>query len=150
MSSENSLTIKPYKQGFVVKGQTYPYRDELKKMGGVWNANLTDGGNGWFFQKNVLDELNSFVNGVQKGKIKPAVSSPPLSNPNIISKQDFLSLVERVERLELALAHPSISHLPSVPTNSLSLNSVSLPVVEEDSRPKQEEVQVNRLLRTRK
>jgi hypothetical protein len=50
-------------KSFILIGETKPYKDKIKEMGGVWNSKLKDGNKAWVFsltkQKDVEDWLNN-------------------------------------------------------------------------------------------
>lgn len=52
--------IETYKKGYVILGNTKPYKDLIKSNGGKWNANLTCGG-GWIFCKDKLSIMEILV-----------------------------------------------------------------------------------------
>ena len=47
-------------KSFVVRGDTKPYKDKIKELGGKWNSNLTDGG-GWIFPNTKKDKVNEWI-----------------------------------------------------------------------------------------
>ena len=55
------ITIQSYSEkSVVIRGETKPYRDYLKKQGGRWNPGLR-GGSGWIFSKKRESELSAWV-----------------------------------------------------------------------------------------
>lgn len=58
---------------FVVRGDTKPFSDSLRLMGGRWNTNLV-GGSGWLFSvRQHYDNVSKFVRGVNKVEQVPVV-----------------------------------------------------------------------------
>lgn len=56
------LTFNEYSdKSIVVYGDTRKYKEDLKKLGGKYNANLKQGP-GWIFPKTLEKELNEFIN----------------------------------------------------------------------------------------
>ena len=47
-------------KSFVIRGNTKPYKELMKDMGGKWNAYLKDGP-GWIFSKKHLEKFSSLV-----------------------------------------------------------------------------------------
>jgi len=89
----------------LVKGNAYPFKDELKSLGGKWNPDQK----AWSFQKSMKDELDQFIeeNGGESKKA-PAKKNTFISNNNnkdLITKKEFLALLTRVERLEQLMGH---------------------------------------------
>jgi hypothetical protein len=71
-----SLTCENYtEKSIVVRGDTKEYKEELKKLGGKYNANLKGGG-GWIFSKKVEDKVFQFI------------SSPKVEGTPVIQKED--------------------------------------------------------------
>lgn len=52
-------------KSIVVHGDTRLYKEELKKLGGKYNANLRNGP-GWIFSKNAQDKVEEFINSKEK------------------------------------------------------------------------------------
>jgi hypothetical protein len=105
-----SLYIEPYGEHlFLVKGDAYPYKDELKKLGCRWNPDLK----AWSFPKSKKDELEEFIenNGGSESNVKESKKgnkktfTTNTNNVDFITKKDFLALLTRVERLEQLMGH---------------------------------------------
>ena len=67
-------TIQSYTdKSFILIGETKPYKDKIKELGGVWNAKLKDGNKAWVFsltkQKDVENWLNNEFKTQKKEKI---------------------------------------------------------------------------------
>lgn len=69
MSSLKQLTVEDYSEkSIVVRGpETFKYKENLKEMGGKYNANLT-GGVGWVFVKSMKKDLLSFIGSNKEPK----------------------------------------------------------------------------------
>jgi hypothetical protein len=48
-------------KSFVLRGDTKPYKDIIKSLGGKWNSNL-NGGSGWIFPKTKKDKVIEWLN----------------------------------------------------------------------------------------
>ena len=106
------LTIEQYtEKSIVVRGNTQPYLDKLKELGGKWN-NALKGGAGWIFhisKKSIIDDLN---NQIDSGSVKSVpyekktyekkehTSSSSVSEKEFVPLKSYLDLLARVERLE--------------------------------------------------
>lgn len=64
-------------KSFAVYGDTKPYKDELKELGGRYNANLRDGP-GWIFSNTKLSAVEEFFDAVKE----PSPKSSPKVNTN--------------------------------------------------------------------
>lgn len=62
--------IQYNERSFVVVGDTYPVKDRLKQMGGIWNRKLSCGA-GWVFSNTRRQAVEMFING---GEVTKAVS----------------------------------------------------------------------------
>jgi hypothetical protein len=79
-SSQNQmdLVIVPYTdRSFILTGDTKAYVENLKKMNGKWGPNKwtdkTTGArfSGWMFGNGRLEEVQAFIEGVNKGTVQP-------------------------------------------------------------------------------
>ena len=124
MSSE--LIIEQYSEkAIAVRGNTQPYKENLKDLGGKWNAGLRGGG-GWIFpnsKKIKIEELNGLISKGEvttapvekKTYIPPSSSSQsstslssnslPVNDRNFVPLKEYLALLSRVERLEQICSH---------------------------------------------
>ncbi len=65
--NKTEIYIEEYSEkSFVVRGDTRPYRDSLKALGGKWANRLTDKNNGekfgaWLFWSAKLPEVNTWI-----------------------------------------------------------------------------------------
>ena len=57
----NMNIIEYNDKSFVLTGETKPFKEEIKKMGGKWNANLKDGIKGWIFSNKKRDVINNWL-----------------------------------------------------------------------------------------
>lgn len=74
MEEPTTVTYVPYKKGLAVFGNTKPYKEEFKKLGGKFNPSLTfnnEKNAGWYFSKEVEEDLNGLVEDINSGKIIP-------------------------------------------------------------------------------
>ena len=91
-----------YGNGILVTGNTFPYRSDLKSLGGTWNKKQQ----GWLFPKSALKDVEELVNN------KSPASSPVKTNNTYNSgnyRQEFERLYAKMDRLEqllLQITHP--------------------------------------------
>jgi hypothetical protein len=126
----SQLTIEQYSEkAIVIRGNSQPYLESLKKLGGKWNANLKGGG-GWIFpnsKKLKIEELNLEINNgsvkaipyeKSEEKINEEIKRyesktfEPRSQPQsridmkkYVPMKDYLDLLARVERIEAIVSH---------------------------------------------
>ena len=72
---KSALTIQPYSaDGFIVVGDSRPYRSHLKKYGGEWRKDLTtaDGRNirAWLFPLQQQDKIKDLIERINRGEIE--------------------------------------------------------------------------------
>lgn len=102
----SDLNCSEYSEkAIVVRGEsTKTYKDNLKTLGGKYNASLK-GGAGWIFSKTSEAKVNKFISSVNKGDITPSspveerqesrkatTSSVDIRMPSIL--QDIKTLME--------------------------------------------------------
>ena len=77
-----NITISNYSSNSIaVEGETKKYKEDLKKLGGKYNANLKNGP-GWIFSKSSEKDVISFINGGKR-----LVSEEEEKKSNELSKQ---------------------------------------------------------------
>lgn len=77
-----NITISNYSSNSIaVEGETKKYKEDLKKLGGKYNANLKNGP-GWIFPKTSEKDVTSFINGGKR-----LVSEEEEKKANELSKQ---------------------------------------------------------------
>jgi hypothetical protein len=82
MSRFTNITVTDYSNNsVVVEGETIKYKEDLKKLGGKYNAKLKNGP-GWIFPKSSEKNIISFINGGKR-----LVSEEEEQTANEISKQ---------------------------------------------------------------
>jgi hypothetical protein len=82
MSRFTNITVTDYTNtSVVVEGETIKYKEDLKKLGGKYNAKLKNGP-GWIFPKSSEKDIISFINGGKR-----LVSEEEEQTANEISKQ---------------------------------------------------------------
>lgn len=92
-----SVRIENYSdKAIIVKGDTKPYREAIKDIGGKWNGGLE----GWIFSKNKEKNVSELIEKINTGKVKKVDEFKAKEEKNYISKSEFLNLISRVERLE--------------------------------------------------
>jgi len=107
-----------YKNGIKVSGDTRPWYNYLKQMGGTWNSNL-EGGGGWIFGKNREAELMQMIGQANAGVIaqSPKEQQAAVVTPNrVLIQQPFIQqpLVQQQPRLQIA-PQPTIMGAPAMP-----------------------------------
>jgi peptidoglycan hydrolase-like amidase len=125
MSSEIVSINENYTEKAVaVFGNTKPYLEELKNIGGKYNQYLKQNGStspGWIFPKTKLSVLKALVDKINNGSIKPAavvekkdtnstsVSRTPevkveqkssTENTVVLSKDEFKYIMNTLQKLE--------------------------------------------------
>lgn len=166
MSGE--LTIEQYSEkAIVVRGNTQKFKENLKELGGKWNAGLRGGG-GWIFpnsKKQKVEELNTKIssgevsgeNGKEEDNSESSSSNTYVLNTSkptpqqltmninydkvYVKIKDYLNLLSRVERLEQLLVENNL--MKSVNTSSSS-KTVEITIDSDEDEP---EEKVERLLK---
>lgn len=60
-SNNNGLKIVNYSEkSFAVIGETKPFKDQMKELGGAWNRGLTCGA-GWIFSNKARERVEKFL-----------------------------------------------------------------------------------------
>jgi hypothetical protein len=100
-------------KAIVVRGEaTKTYKEDLKTLGGKYNANLK-GGAGWIFSKTSQGKVNKFITSVKNGEVTPSspsevrtspravrASQPPrTSQPPRASSPDYTSILQDISSL---------------------------------------------------
>jgi hypothetical protein len=49
---------------FILTGNTKPYKDKIKELGGSWNPKLKDGKMGWVFPEKKREEVQNWLKGL--------------------------------------------------------------------------------------
>ena len=61
MQKPSGITLEPYSEkSFVLRGDTRPYKEYIKKLGGKWAPKLQDGA-GWLFPKTKQDTVSKWI-----------------------------------------------------------------------------------------
>lgn len=61
MQKPSGINLESYSEkSFVLRGDTRPYKDYIKKLGGKWAPNLQDGC-GWLFPKTKQDTVSKWI-----------------------------------------------------------------------------------------
>lgn len=113
-----------YGNSIVIQGDSKPYINEMKALGGKWNRNLQIGA-GWVFPTKKQNEVLQFISNANAGLIQPSVALPPIS-PRITTP--FLNVIPPSASSPKTLMTPPIPNvsftkmkpvqpLPSTPIN---------------------------------
>ena len=160
------VEIKEYSEkAIAVFGDTKPFSNELKDIGGKFNPSLTytenDKRPGWIYSKKMADKVRELIEKINAGVVKPtdkSTSSSSYDNTKpTIDIKIFMALVSRVERLEqeLKLLHNSLASSGGS-LHKLVINQSKNEVVEEEVEEinsgddTEEEVQRPKLLKNKK
>lgn len=116
------LSIEKYSEKcIVVRGETKTYLNELKELGGKWNAGLKGGG-GWIFPTTKLDKVTILVNRVKNNPKESVKETLKVQEPSkfqekeYITRKEFLSLVSEIERLKTIIENITNTKITKVKT----------------------------------
>jgi hypothetical protein len=151
--SSNGIVVEQYtEKSLVVLGNSEPYKEQLKELGGKWNSSLKSlaegkGTKGWIFPLSKREKLEELCKNVKNGTVKatPTTTSSSskgteLSVKEFVPLKDYLSLLTRVERLE-----QQIIHLGGGNVKSVKKEEVEIEIDSSDSEEEEEEKPVERL-----
>jgi hypothetical protein len=159
-----SLNIVDYSEkAIAVFGDSTPYKIHLLNLNGKFNPSLRQNDQrqaGWIFPKTKKSEVEKIINQINNGTItaseqptehkeyKEYKVSKNTTEKEYVSKQDFMNLVSKVERLEQEYNNllKSIGKNPSKHTKSSNQSSGSEEEQEEEEESEEEE-KPKRLLR---
>jgi len=146
--SQEQITIESYSEkAIAVFGDTKPIKDHLIAMNGKFNPSLRGNGDekraGWIFPKTKLDEVTKLVNNAKSNQLpqiteKKTTTYTKKETPQTdfqITKEMYLALVSRVERLEaeLAISKKIIEKLSPIPSDlKASVNTKPTLTFEDD------------------
>ena len=82
---EYKIKMEQYSpKSFVVIGDTKPYKDQIKKLGGKWNPSLKCGA-GWIFSNHHTEKVKTFIQSisepVEEPTTKPVEEQPVEEQP---------------------------------------------------------------------
>lgn len=136
------LSIEKYSEKcIVVRGETKTYLNELKELGGKWNAGLKGGG-GWIFPATKLDKVTILVNRAKNNPKENIKETSKVQEPSknqekeYITRKEFLSLVSEVERLKTIIENMT----------NIKINKVKT----EDSKKVEEDINSDESINTEK
>jgi len=106
------ITVDNYSdKAIIVHGDTQPYKDSIKEIGGKWNFTLK----GWIFHKNKTPIVEELIKKIEEGKIKAVPVEQKtyekayekvtqekvvIDEKKFVPLKDYLDLLSRVERIE--------------------------------------------------
>ena len=119
-------------KSIVVRGETRDHKEELKSLGGKWNAKLTDKSTqeqfgGWIFPTTKQEQVKKWL--VSVGKSVVPTSTPqitPRLTPRLTSRSN--SSVSNIERIEMGIQRIEgiIKNLDEIPQIVEVLKGLSL------------------------
>lgn len=103
------LSVEDYSErAIVVRGDTKPYKEQLKQLGGKYNPNLRDGP-GWIFSKKSEDRVLAFV-----ATGKPAENEDS-DEPENKKNDTFTDLLKQIEtRTKTATSQQKLALLSNI------------------------------------
>jgi hypothetical protein len=82
------LILEKYSEKcIVIRGDTKEYKDELKELGGKWNAGLKDGP-GWIYPATLKEKVKKFVDKVNKDPKQKNSKEDKKSEPRKVKSDD--------------------------------------------------------------
>lgn len=137
-SMATSVTVETYSdKAIVVRGALEHHGAVLSSISGTFNERLK-GGRGWIFPKYLLSQVRGVVEKLNSGQYGNEFEQKPQSTVSsggsvvdTVSKQEYLSLLSRVEKLEALVAQITLPALQTV--NIMRSPEISPP--KELSRP---------------
>jgi len=157
--SQEQITIESYSEkAIAVFGDTKPIKDHLIALNGKFNPSLRGNGDekraGWIFPKTKFEEVNKLVNSAKSNSL-PQVPEKKTSSTYTkkesattqdfqITKEMYLALVSRLERLEseLTISKKIIEKLSPIPSDLKATSVKVKPTLsfEEDDEEDDDEV----------
>jgi len=136
----SSLTCTEYSEkAIVVRGDTKDYKEELKQLGGKYNANLRDGA-GWIFSKKSQDKVNEFIS---QTSAKPFAkrSSTAVAKPAAKPAKDMQELLREIamKNMDAEECLDFIANLTRLASRSKISTIVRKVPVEEDDQEDDDE-----------
>lgn len=104
-----SVTVEVYSEkAIVVRNALEHHGPILQGMNGMFNDRLK-GGRGWIFPKYMLSQIRGVVEKLNSGQYGNEFEQKVEKSADTVSKQEYLSLLSRVERLEALWSRPNVS-----------------------------------------
>jgi hypothetical protein len=95
-----SISFKKYtEKSILVEGDTKPWKENIKAVGGKWNKALQ----GWIFPSSKLSAIEKLVTSINSGKAEKIADSES-NYVSGVSKNDFTALLARMEAMEIEIA----------------------------------------------
>lgn len=115
-----SVTVEVYSEkAIVVRGALEHHGTVLSSLGGTFNERLK-GGRGWIFPKYLLSQVRGVIEKLNSGQYgnefeqKNTSQSSSVNSADFVSKQEYLSLLSRVEKLEALVSQLTLPPLQPV------------------------------------
>lgn len=103
----STVTVEVYSEkAIVVRNALEHHGPILQGMNGMFNDRLK-GGRGWIFPKYMLSQIRGVVEKLNSGQYGNEFEQKVEKAADTVSKQEYLSLLSRVERLEALLSRTS-------------------------------------------
>lgn len=108
-----------YGQGIAVYGDTKPWKENLKALGGGFRSNL-GGRPGWIFTKQNEAALMQFIANAQAGLVQPIAPTPapvatPVTHQMVPFGQVQPAMTPQAALTRLTIAQPTVAVGPAVP-----------------------------------
>jgi hypothetical protein len=107
-----------YKEGIAVFGNTKPWKENLKAIGGSFNGNL-EGRAGWIFRKSDEPTVMQLIANANAGAIQPMTAAPPRVGAVPVAQPQMVpmglaqpALTPAAAMTRLTIAQPQAARVP--------------------------------------
>jgi hypothetical protein len=121
-----SITVEAYSEKAIVVRNTLEHHGPIfQALGGTFNERLK-GGRGWIFPKHMMTQVKHSCEKLNSGQFgneyeQKSSSTSSNSSSDGVSKQEYLSLLSRVERLEALISNMSpMEHTPAISVTAVT------------------------------
>lgn len=156
--SDSEMTVEDYSEkAIVVRGDTKPHKNELKKLGGKYNPSLRDGNTrspGWIFSKkceaNVLEYICSGKITVPDwGKMEKRSEYKSKQSIDLSSSNEIVKIIKKIDKLyeKVASINKNLEKLNTLLMKRKEDNGSDSEIIEIESSSDEEEPELKRLLK---